>query len=210
MQAPITVTLGIICITVLVSWYTLSKPVILQAMMMNPYKIQNQNEYYRFITSGLIHANFSHLLWNMFSLYFFGNVVEQYFSLIFGTAGPYYFVAFYILAIIVSDLPTYLKNRIHRGYNSLGASGGVSAVIFASVLFQPLEKICFYFVICLPGFILAIGYIMWSYYNGKKSNDNINHEAHLYGALFGVLFCAVLFPASIPHFLEQIAQWRMF
>jgi membrane associated rhomboid family serine protease len=210
MQTPITVTFGIICITVLVSWYTLSKPVILQAMMMNPYKIQNQNEYYRFITSGLIHANFSHLLWNMFSLYFFGNVVEQYFSLIFGIAGPYYFVAFYILAIIVSDLPTFFKNRIHPGYNSLGASGGVSAVIFASVLFQPLEKICFYFVICLPGFILAIGYIMWSYYNGKKSNDNINHEAHLYGALFGIVFCAVLFPASIPHFLEQISQWRMF
>lgn len=210
MQTPITVTLGIICITVLVSWYTLSKPVILQAMMMNPYKIQGRNEYYRFITSGLIHANFSHLLWNMFSLYFFGNVVEQYFSLFFGTAGPYYFVAFYILAIIVSDLPTYLKNRNHPGYNSLGASGGVSAVIFASVLFQPLEKICFYFVICLPGFILAIGYIMWSYYNGKKSNDNINHEAHLYGALFGIVFCGVLFPASIPNFLEQIAQWRMF
>ncbi len=206
----ITLTTAIIAITVLVSWYTLSKPVILQAMMMNPYKIQSQNEYYRFITSGLIHANFSHLLWNMFSLYFFGNVVEQYFSLIFGTAGPYYFVAFYILAIIVSDLPTYFKNRVHPGYNSLGASGGVSAVIFASVLFQPLEKICFYFVICLPGFILAIGYIMWSYYNGKKSNDNINHEAHLYGALFGIVFCAVLFPASIPHFLEQISQWRMF
>lgn len=206
----ITLTTAIIAITVLVSWYTLSKPVILQAMMMNPYKIQSQNEYYRFITSGLIHANFSHLLWNMFSLYFFGNVVEQYFSLIFGTAGPYYFVAFYILAIIVSDLPTYFKNRVHPSYNSLGASGGVSAVIFASVLFQPLEKICFYFVICLPGFILAIGYIMWSYYNGKKSNDNINHEAHLYGALFGIVFCAVLFPASIPHFLEQISQWRMF
>ncbi len=205
-----TLTTAIIAITVLVSWYTLSKPVILQAMMMNPYKIQSQNEYYRFITSGLIHANFSHLLWNMFSLYFFGNVVEQYFSLIFGAAGPYYFVAFYILAIIVSDLPTYFKNRVHPGYNSLGASGGVSAVIFASVLFQPLEKICFYFVICLPGFILAIGYIMWSYYNGKKSNDNINHEAHLYGALFGIVFCAVLFPASIPHFLEQISQWRMF
>ncbi len=206
----ITLTTAIIAITVLVSWYTLSKPVIIQAMMMNPYKIQSQNEYYRFITSGLIHANFSHLLWNMFSLYFFGNVVEQYFSLIFGAAGPYYFVAFYILSIIVSDLPTYFKNRIHPGYNSLGASGGVSAVIFASVLFQPLEKICFYFVICLPGFILAIGYIMWSYYNGKKSNDNINHEAHLYGALFGIVFCAVLFPASIPHFLEQISQWRMF
>ena len=206
----ITLTTDIIAITVLVSWYALSKPTILNRMMMNPYRIQNQNEYYRFIASGLIHANFSHLLWNMFSLYFFGNIVEQYFAFIFGSAGPYFFIGFYMLAIIVSDLPTYFKNRNHPGYNSLGASGGVSAIIFASVLFQPLEKICFYFVICLPGFILAVVYVIYSYYIGRKSNDNINHEAHLYGALFGVLFCAVLYPASIPNFIEQIVQWRMF
>ena len=107
----ITLTTGIIAITVLVSWYVLSKPDILNRMMMNPYRIQKNREYYRFITSGLIHANFSHLLWNMFSLYFFGNVVEQYFAFIFGTAGPYFFIALYVLAIIVSDLPTYFKNR---------------------------------------------------------------------------------------------------
>ena len=206
----ITLTTGIIGITVLVSWYVLSKPDILQRMMNNPYRVQKNHEYYRFITSGLIHANFSHLLWNMFSLYFFGNIVEQYFFFIFGEAGPYVFIGFYILAIIVSDLPTYFKNRNNPGYNSLGASGGVAAIIFASVLFQPMEKICLYIVICLPGFILAIVYIIWSYYNGKKSNDNINHDAHLYGALFGVLFCAVLYPSSIPNFIEQVAQWRMF
>ncbi len=206
----ISLTTGIIAITVIVSWYSLSKPAILQRMMMNPYRIARDHEYYRFLSSGLIHANFSHLLWNMFSFYFFGNVVEQYFGFIFGEAGPYFFVAFYLMAIVVSDLPTYFKNRNHPGYNSLGASGGVAAIIFASVLFQPLEKICFYFVICLPGFILAIVYVMWSYYNGKKSNDNINHDAHLYGALFGILFCAVLVPSSLPHFIQQIAEWRMF
>jgi membrane associated rhomboid family serine protease len=136
--------------------------------------------------------------------------VEQYFSLLFGELSGYIFVIFYLLAIVVSDLPTYFKNRNYAGYNSLGASGGVAAIIFASVIFQPLEKICFYFVICLPGFILAIGYLIWSYYSGKKANDNINHEAHLYGALFGFLFCAVLHPASIPLFIEQISHWRIF
>ncbi|MBK5280375.1 MAG: rhomboid family intramembrane serine protease [Bacteroidia bacterium] len=205
-----TLTTGIIAITVLVSWYVLSKPDILKRMMMNPYRIQNHNEYYRFITSGLIHANFSHLLWNMFTLYFFGNVVEQYFSYIFGNPGPYYFIAFYLMAIVVSDLPTFFKNRTNPGYNSLGASGGVAAVLFASVIFQPLEKICFYLIICLPGFILAIGYLMYSYFSGRKSNDNINHDAHLYGALFGFLFCAVLHPSSIPYFIEQISQYRVF
>lgn len=178
--------------------------------MMNPYRIEKHHEYYRFITSGLIHANFSHLLWNMFSLYFFGTVVEQYFSYIFKGPGPYFLIIFYILAVIVSDLPTYFKNRHNPAYNSLGASGGVAAVIFASVIFQPVELICFYFVICIPGFILATGYLMWSYYHGRKSNDNINHDAHLYGALFGFLFCAVLHPSSIPYFIEQISEWRIF
>ncbi len=210
MQSSFNITVGIISITVLASWYTFSKPDILKRFMMNPYRIDKHHEYYRFITSGLIHANFSHLLWNMFSLYFFGNIVEQYFAFIFGSPGPYYFIAFYILAIIVSDLPTYFKNRNNPGYNSLGASGGVAAVIFASVIFQPVEKICFYFVICPPGFILAIVFLIWSYYNGRKANDNINHDAHLYGALFGFLFCAVLYPSSIPNFFEQIMQWRFF
>lgn len=206
----LSITTGIIGITVIASWYALSKPDLLKKFMMNPYRIEKHHEYYRFITSGLVHADLSHLLWNMFSFYFFGRVVEQYFSYIFERKGSYYLVIFYFLAVVVSDLPTYFKNRNNPSYNSLGASGGVSAVIFASVLFQPLDKICFYFVICLPGFILAIGYLMWSYYNGKKSHDNINHDAHLYGALFGFVFCAILHPASIPNFIEQLSQWRIF
>jgi len=209
-MTSITLTTGIIAITSVISWFAASKPIVLQRLMMNPYRITRNNEYYRFVTSGLIHANFSHLLWNMFSLYFFGNVVEQYFTFIFGEASPYIFVGFYVLAIVVSDLPTYFKNRNHPAYNSLGASGGVAAVIFASVLFQPLEKICFYFVFCLPGFILAMGYVVYSYYSGKKSNDNINHDAHLYGALFGVLFCAVTDPSSVPLFIHQVSQWKGF
>ena len=132
------------------------------------------------------------------------------FPFIFGEISPYVFIVFYILAIVVSDLPTYFKNRNHPAYNSLGASGGVAAIIFASVLFQPLEKICFYFVFCLPGFILAVAYVIYSYYSGKKSNDNINHDAHLYGALFGVLFCAVTHPSSVPFFIEQVSQWKGF
>src|SRR6478752_2066488 len=209
-MTSITLTTGIIAITSVISWFAASKPIVLQRLMMNPHRITRNNEYYRFVTSGLIHANFSHLLWNMFSLYFFGNVVEQYFTFIFGEASPYIFVGFYVLAIVVSDLPTYFKNRNHPAYNSLGASRGVAAVIFASVLFQPLEKICFYFVFCLPGFILAMGYVVYSYYSGKKSNDNINHDAHLYGALFGVLFCAVTDPSSVPLFIHQVSQWKGF
>lgn len=150
-----------------------------------------------------------HLLFNMFSFYFFGRAVEQIFKMVFGNAGGLYFILFYVVAIVVSDLPTYLKNRNNPGYNSLGASGAVSAVIMAYVIFQPLADICIYFALCLPGFILGAAYIIFSYYQGRKANDNVNHDAHLYGALFGIVFCAVMVPRSIPLFFQQISEWDL-
>ncbi|MBA4146208.1 MAG: rhomboid family intramembrane serine protease, partial [Cytophaga sp.] len=108
-----------------------------------------------------------------------------------------------------SDIPSYFKHRHHPAYNSLGASGGVAAIIFASIVFQPTQKICVYFIFCFPGFILGTAYVIWSYYKGRKANDNINHEAHLYGALFGILFCLVMIPSAILPFVEQLSQFRI-
>lgn len=200
----------IIAITVLTSWYSFSKPDLIRRFVLNPYLVTTRQQYYRFITSGFLHGDFSHLLWNMFSLYFFGSIVETYFSFLFGEASSYYFIVFYLLAIVVSDIPSYFRHRKHPGYNSLGASGGVSAVIFVSIIFQPLQPICIYFVFCLPGFILGTAYLIWSYFKGKKANDNINHEAHLFGAIFGVVFCAVMYPSSLLHFIEQLKEFRIF
>lgn len=178
--------------------------------MMNPYAINHKQQYYRFLTSGFIHKDHVHLLWNMFSLFFFGTAIERQFQGLFGEAGAFYFIALYLIAIVVSDIPTYLKNKDNHRYNSLGASGGVSAIIFAFIIFQPLELICIYIALCMPGFILGAGYIIFSWYQGRKSNDNINHDAHLYGALFGFIFCVVLVPSSIGDFFEQIKNWRLF
>jgi membrane associated rhomboid family serine protease len=145
----------------------------------------------------------------MISLYFFGSAVERIFNAIFGETGGLYFIALYILGIVVSDIPTFFKQRENPGYNALGASGGVSAVIFASIIFEPLNNICFYIYFCFPGFILGTLFIVFSYYQGKRSRDNINHEAHLYGALFGLLFCIVLYPSSIRIFFEKVMQWNV-
>lgn len=176
--------------------------------MLNPYLASTQHQYYRFVTSGFLHQDFAHLLWNMFSLYFFGTSVEKTFRIIFEPLGSTYFIAFYIIAIVVSDIPSFFKHKHNPGYNSLGASGAVAAVIFASIIFQPLTRICIYFALCLPGFILGVLYLIGSYYQSKRSKDNINHDAHIYGALFGVLFCAILYPSSIPQFIDQIASWK--
>ncbi len=148
-----------------------------------------------------------HLLWNMFAFYFFGNAVEDAFHYLFGEAGQGIFILFYLSAIVISDLPTYLKQKDNRDYNALGASGGVGAVIFVFILLQPLQSICIYFALCMPGFVFGIGYMAYTYYQGKKANDNVNHDAHLYGALYGLVFCALAYPDSIPLFYEQVTNW---
>jgi membrane associated rhomboid family serine protease len=187
-----------------------NKPEMLNEFMMNPYKTRSQRQYYRFITSGFIHKDNLHLFMNMFSFYFFGSTIESVFGMVWGTWGNVYFIALYLMAIIVSDIPSYLKHKDNPGYNSLGASGGVAAVIFASVVFQPLQYICLFIALCMPGFILGTAYLVYSYYQGRKANDNINHDAHLYGALFGFVFCVVLYPPSLGNFFEQIMSWKIF
>ena len=202
-----TITFIIIGVTVLISLYALNNQQTLHSLMMNPYQVNTRRQYYRLLTSGFIHGDFGHLFFNMFSLYFFGSSIETIFSAVFGDAGKVYYVALYLLAIVVSDLPSYFKHRKQPRYNSLGASGGVAAVIFAFIIFAPLESICIYVALCMPGIIFGILYIAYSYYQGKRSGSNINHDAHLYGAVFGILFCTVVYPTSIVSCYEQVAQW---
>jgi len=203
-----TVTIAIIVITVGVSLYAMRQASIQYSLTMNPYMITKRGQYYRLVTSGFIHNDHMHLIFNMFSFYFFGSQLEYIFNSIFGGLGTVYFIAMYILAIIVSDIPTLLKHQNNPAYNSLGASGAVSAVIFACILFEPLQDICLYAVLCLPGFILGVLYLIYSYQSSKRSRDRINHDAHLYGALFGLVFCIVLYPDAIQLFIEKMKEWK--
>jgi membrane associated rhomboid family serine protease len=204
------ITYIIIGVTVAVSFYAFNKPEITRGLIMNPYLVNFRGQYYRFITSGFIHKDHMHLLFNMIALYFFGPIVEQVFQVVFGPMGALYYILLYVLALVVSDIPSFFKHRINPGYNSLGASGAVSAVVFAFILFLPLEKICLYFVLCVNGFILGIIYLIYSYYQGRKGGGLVNHDAHLYGSLFGLIFCIVLYPQSLVLFIEQIKNFRIF
>ena len=123
------VTYFIIAVIVATSFYAWNKPAILQKWLMNPYLINKQREYHRFLTSGLIHSNYSHLFLNMLALFFFGRNVETVFDYILGPSGKIVLIVFFLLGIVVSDIPTYLKNKDLPHYNSLGASGGVSAMV---------------------------------------------------------------------------------
>ena len=204
------VTYLIMGVTIAVSLFAFKDSKVMSALIFNPYFVDKKKQSYRFITSGFIHNDHMHLIFNMFSLYFFGRAIEFEFLKRFGeTKGIVYFVLLYILAIIVSDIRSYYKHKDNVKYNSLGASGGVAAVIFAFILFLPLENIYIYFALPLPGFILGALYIFYSWYSGRKANDNINHDAHLYGAVFGFLFCVLLYPRALPEFVEQISNWEM-
>jgi membrane associated rhomboid family serine protease len=198
------ITYSLIAITVVASFYAWSNPSLFAKLMMNPYEIERKQQYYRFLTSGFIHKDHMHLFFNMFSFYFFGLSIEVVFHDIFGSTGNIYFVLLYLLAIIVSDIPSYLKHKNNPGYNSLGASGGVSAIVFVFILFKPLQWICIYIALCMPGFILGALFIAFSYYQGRKGKGTINHSAHLYGALFGLLFCLIVYPESVPAFTQQV------
>lgn len=194
----------LMAITVAISLLAWQKPAWLDAMMMSPYRINKKQEYWRFLTSGFIHADFTHLFFNLFSFYFFGNQLEYIFSIIFPGVGGFVFIAFYLLAILVADLPTYFKQRNNPYFNSLGASGAVSAVIFAGIMFFPTEKIYLFGVVGIPGFIYAGLFTWYSIAMDRRGQDYVNHSAHLYGGLFGVLFISLTRPSTWIDFIQQI------
>ncbi|MBC8153885.1 MAG: rhomboid family intramembrane serine protease [Bacteroidetes bacterium] len=204
------ITLALIILTCLVSFYALKNESFLESRMMNPYKVMQRGQYYRLLTSGFIHADLGHLFFNMFSFYFFGSQIESIFTQLFGGAAALYLILFYLAGIVISDIPTLVKHKNDPGYNSLGASGGVSSVIFGAILFFPLNNICLYGIICFPGFVFGLLYIGYSFYESRRGAGYINHDAHLYGALFGILFMAVVYPPVISTFFSQVSSWRIF
>jgi membrane associated rhomboid family serine protease len=204
-------TIIIIALTVGISWFAWRDELLLNRLIMSPTRITVHKEYYRLLTSGFIHKDYNHLIFNMLTLYFFGDAIESLLVSIFGqTMGWVYFLAFYLLGIIASDIPTYLKNRNNYGYAALGASGGVSSLLFGFILIAPLGDICLYFMICIPGFIFGLLYLGYSYIQAKRGMDNIGHDAHFYGSVFGLIFMAILVPSAVPNFISQISSYRIF
>lgn len=196
------ITLAIIAITCIVSFLAFSRPRLMNDLILWPPAIERNREYYRLVTYGLVHADFGHLLFNMITLFFFGGMAEYFFTATLGTLG---FVLFYLGALVVSILPTYLKNRNNAAYRSLGASGAVSAVLLTFVLFNPWSQIIV-FVIPMPAIIYAVIYVAYSIWMDRSGRGNINHSAHLWGAAYGVLVTILVRPEVLSHFLQQLLR----
>ena len=128
----------------------------------------------------------------------------------YGTSGYIIYLVLYFAGMIIADIPSYLKYRNFPGYNSLGASGAVSAIVFSSILFNPTDKLLVFFIIPMPGFIFALLYLIYSYYEGRRMAGNVNHDAHLYGALFGIVFTIIVYPPVLVSFLDKITSYKLF
>ena len=200
------VTLISILITVAVSILCYTGRLDINALMFNAYDIRHRKQWHRMFSYGLVHGGWGHLIFNMLTLYFFGPVVEQYFTAAFGaTAGVILFVVLYVSAIAVSTAGDLLKYKDDYNYNAVGASGAVSAILFASILFEPKMGIYIFMIpIPVPGYIFAPLYLLYCWYMAKRNMDNIGHTAHFWGAVYGLVFPLLCKPEIFSHFLAQL------
>jgi len=188
------ITVLIIVVTCIVSFAAFSNRRYMDNFIFYPPAISQQSQWYRFFSCGLIHADFGHLLFNMYAFYTFGNFVEGAFGYMFGASiGKFLYLILYVSALMICLLPTYFKNKDNDSYYSLGASGAVSAIVFASILLNPTAGIGLIFIpfITAPAFVFGIIYLGISFWLDKRGRGAINHSAHLYGGLYGMIFLIV-------------------
>lgn len=188
----LSMNLIIIIVTSLVSFGAFNNQKLTNDLIFYPPAVTAQKQWYRFFSCGLIHADFTHLLFNMLSLYLFGRFVEDAFEQIFGDVGKWYYLVMYVTALMASLLPTYAKHKDDYYYRSLGASGAVSAIVFAGLMIAPYVEVGFFIIPpIIPGFIFAPLYLVISAYLDRNGRDNINHSAHIWGAIYGLFFIIV-------------------
>lgn len=197
------VSLVILIITVVISLMAFKNSNLMYRFIFNPYRIKREGEWYRFWSAGFIHADYSHLGFNMLAFYSFGRYVEQVFNVAMGTKGLVVYVLLYLLGMGFSHIFSYFKYQDNPHYNALGASGAVSAVIFSSIILSPRSEIYFYFI-PIKAYIFGPLYLAMSAYLSRQGSDNIGHDAHFSGAIFGLLFTLIVVPNSWELFRMQI------
>jgi membrane associated rhomboid family serine protease len=199
------ITYGIILLTVVVSIYCFNNETLFNRLKFNAFDVKHSNQWYRFFSYGFLHAGWVHLLINMVVLYSFGYLVERMFKGYFHEKYILYYILLYIGGLLLSIIPAFGKYKNDVFYNAVGASGAVSAVIFSSILLVPTAPISFFFLpFEIPAWIFGFLYIIYEFYMSRRAKDNIGHDAHFWGAVYGVVFTILLKPALATMFLQQI------
>lgn len=204
------VTVIIILVTAAVSILSFGNGALFAKLQFNPYQAWHRREAYRLLTHGFLHADWIHLFVNMLVLYSFGSNVEYYFMQLRNAGSLDHPVAAYLLlylgGIVIASLSTLFRYRDNYYYNSVGASGAVSAVVFTSIFFAPLDRLYLFAAIPIPGIVFAVLYLIYSSYMSRRGGDNINHDAHFAGAVFGFVFPLLIDPGLISHFIHAFTR----
>lgn len=204
-------SLIVIAITALVSIIAFNQRELMQKLLLSPYLIIHRKEWHRIITHAFVHADYMHLFINMIVLFSFGVAVESIFEQLsdngFIRSAAFHFFTLYFGGGIISCLTTLKKHKDNYYYHAVGASGAVSAVVFTSIFFRPLDKLYIMGILPIPAIVFGIGYLIYSHYMSKKSSDNINHDAHFVGAVFGFLYPLLIDPSLIKIFLNGLGLW---
>jgi len=188
--------------TLVTSIYAFYDHSIYGKFMLHPYSVYRKNKMFTVITSGMIHADWMHLIFNMMTFFFVGFRLEA-------LMGHWQFALVYILSLVLADIPSILKHKDDFWYNSLGASGAISGVLFSYILFFPLDKFYLFFIpIGIPAVLFGFLYLIYCAYASRQSRDNINHDAHFFGALAGLIITIIIIPGIIPHFLNSLIGGR--
>jgi membrane associated rhomboid family serine protease len=201
------VTYGIILFTAVASIICFNNGVLFDQLKFNAFDVKHSNQWYRFFSYGFLHSGWVHLLINMVVLYSFGHVVENVAKApnYFGSEYILYYILLYMGGLLFSIIPAFGKHKNDVFYNAVGASGAVSAVIFASIVMFPRSLISFFFLpIEIPSWLFGLLYIIYEFYMSKKAKDNIGHDAHFWGAVYGVVLTIALRPSLAVGFLHQM------
>jgi membrane associated rhomboid family serine protease len=191
------ITLIIIIISVATSLYFFQNTEKLKEVTFNPYVVKHNNQWYRLITHALVHADFIHLFVNMYVLYSFGSFVEQFFP-------SNLYIVLYIGGVLIASLPSLIKHHNNPYYSSLGASGAVASVVFAAIIINPAGTLLLMGIIPIPAWLFGILYLIFEAYMDKKSDDNIAHDAHFYGAVWGIVYTGFLNFELLTTFFDRV------
>ncbi len=198
------ITFLIIGITAVLSYLAFQNNELANKLQFNAAQIIHRKEYYRLVSHAFIHANWSHLIVNMLVLYFFGRNIEAYFGYFFGNKATVYYLLLYFGGILASNIYSLIKHQNNYYYNAVGASGAVSAVLFATIFFRPWEPLYLFAILPIPGILFAFGYLIYSYQMSKRQKDNVAHDAHFLGAVFGFVFPILLRPSLFDRFIDNL------
>lgn len=197
----------LIGIIVMSSATAFSQPLLVAKYRFNAFQILRKKEYIRLISHGFLHGSWSHLLINMFVLYSFGRVVIWELENAFPNRGIIMFLLLFFSALIFSSLYSLFKEKDNPYYSAVGASGAVSAVMFASIFFAPYNKLYLYMAIPIPGVVFGIVYLIYSKVMAQKNIDNVGHDAHFWGAVFGFIFPMLYKPSLFINFIYELVPF---